>query len=132
MARLRYPTRHTPRQNLRTAGIAWRRRAEAIRSIAAGGVYIDPRLANKLISSLVEKKPAGGELREKLTERERHVLRGIAEGFSIKEIAARLEISVKTVETYKARGMEKFGLRSRVDIVRMARQQGWLGPLDPG
>jgi DNA-binding NarL/FixJ family response regulator len=50
----------------------------------------------------------------------------IARGFSNKEIAAELALSVKTVETYKARVAEKLGLRSRVDIVRYAARQGWL------
>lgn len=102
----------------------------ALRAIAAGSVYIDSRLATKLISSLVDRGPAVDALRETLTGREQHVLRAIAEGYSIKEIAGMLEISVKTVETYKARAMEKLGLRSRVDIVRVARQQGWLDKLD--
>jgi two-component system, NarL family, response regulator NreC len=105
---------------------------QAIRAIAAGSVYVDSRLASKLISSLVEKGPAVLALRERLTAREEDVLRLIAEGFSIKEIAGMMEISVKTVETYKARASEKLGLRSRVDIVRVARQQGWLGKLDAG
>jgi two-component system, NarL family, response regulator NreC len=104
----------------------------AIRAIAAGSVYIDSRLANKLLSSLVEKQHGPGTLGEKLTGREEHVLRSIAEGYSIKEIAALLNISVKTVETYKARSMEKLGLRSRVDIVRIAREQGWLGKIETG
>ena len=105
----------------------------AIRAIAAGSVYIDSRLANKLISSLVDKRPKGdSSLRETLTSREEQVLRSIAEGYSIKEIGGMLEISVKTVETYKARAMEKLGLRSRVDIVRTAREQGWLGKLGSG
>ena len=60
-----------------------------------------------------------------LTRREQQVLRHIAEGYSNKEIAAKLELSVKTVETYKARSMEKLGLRGRVDIVRIARERGW-------
>jgi DNA-binding NarL/FixJ family response regulator len=47
-------------------------------------------------------------------------------GFSNKEIAAELELSVKTIETYKARAAEKLGLKTRVDIVRYAAQQGWL------
>ena len=54
------------------------------------------------------------------------MLRLIARGYSNKEIAARLDLSVKTVETYKARSAEKLGLRSRVDIVRYATQRGWL------
>lgn len=102
----------------------------AIRAIASGSVYVDSRLANKLISSLVDKKtPAGAAPAVVLTGREEQVLRAISEGYSIKEIAAMLDISVKTVETYKARSMEKLGLRNRVDIVRTARELGWLGKL---
>ena len=51
----------------------------------------------------------------------------IAGGHSNKAISARLNISVKTVETYKARAMEKLGFHSRVDVVRYAAEQGWLG-----
>jgi DNA-binding CsgD family transcriptional regulator len=61
-----------------------------------------------------------------LSEREAEVLLLIAQGLSNKEIAARLRISVKTVETYKARSMEKLGLSGRADIVRFALQKGWL------
>ena len=61
-----------------------------------------------------------------LSERESDVLRLVAGGHSNKEISAQLGISVKTVETYKARAMEKLGFRSRVDVVRYAAGQGWL------
>ena len=54
------------------------------------------------------------------------VARLTAAGYSNKEIASRLELSVKTVETYRARGLEKLGLKSRADLVRYAVQQGWL------
>jgi len=65
-------------------------------------------------------------LPSKLSEREQEVLRMIAWGYSNKEIAARLEISVKTVEVHKANAMRKLGMRSRIDIVRYALLQGWL------
>ena len=61
-----------------------------------------------------------------LSEREMAVLRRISTGFSNKEIAAELRLSVKTIETYKGRMAEKLGLRTRVDIVRYAARQGWL------
>ncbi len=54
------------------------------------------------------------------------MVRLIAAGHSNKEIATRLGLSVKTVETYKARSMEKLGLDSRADLVRYALQRGWL------
>lgn len=97
----------------------------AIRTVAAGGVYLDPSVAGKVVAGFVGgsgHEPATAEL----SEREADVLRLIAEGYSNKEIGARLDISVKTVETYKARSMEKLRLGSRVDIVRYALQQGWL------
>ena len=57
------------------------------------------------------------------------MVRLIAQGYSNKEIATLLNLSVKTVETYKARAMEKIGLDSRVAIVRYALQRGWLQEL---
>ena len=78
----------------------------AIRTVAAGGVYLDPLLAGKVVGSFVgpqAKKgvPEGSDL----SDREAEVVRLIAAGFSNKEIASRLSLSVKTVETYKARSM---------------------------
>ena len=61
-----------------------------------------------------------------MSDREPEVLRLIARGYSNKEVAAQLELSVKTVDTYKARCMEKLELHSRADIVRFALQQGWF------
>lgn len=100
---------------------------EAIRAIARGGTYLDPAVAGRVVSGFVERKKlrgsrAGGEL----SGREREVLCDVARGFTNKEIAARLQISVKTVETHKANLMEKLGLSGRAEIVRYALQQGWL------
>jgi DNA-binding NarL/FixJ family response regulator len=61
-----------------------------------------------------------------LSDRETAVVRLIALGYSNKEIASRLGLSVKTIETYKTRSMEKLGIRSRVDIVQYAARRGWL------
>ncbi|MFN2602547.1 MAG: response regulator transcription factor [Gemmatimonadaceae bacterium] len=61
-----------------------------------------------------------------MSQREREVVVRIARGYSNKDIAAELELSTKTVETYKARVAEKLGLHSRVDIVRYAARKGWL------
>lgn len=99
----------------------------AIRIVAGGGVYLDPSLAGKLVGSFVRQTPLKGEIEgTELSDREGEVLRLIAQGYSNKEIAAQLSISVKTVETYKARSMEKLGLDSRVEIVRYALDRGWL------
>jgi DNA-binding NarL/FixJ family response regulator len=96
----------------------------AIRIVAQGGVYLDPSLAGQVVEGYVGES-AGGATAE-LSEREEEVLSRIALGLSNKEIAARLGVSVKTVETYKARSMLKLGLESRVDIIRYAMKRGWL------
>ena len=101
---------------------------QAIHAVAADGVYLDPIVAAKLIgaprSSTASPAPGGT-----LSDREAEVLRLIAMGYANKEIAAQLNLSVKTVETFKARSMEKLGLRSRVDIVHHAVERGWLSPV---
>ena len=99
----------------------------AVRIVAEGGTYIDPSLAGALIETLLVAEDAAEQETDLLSEREREVLIRIARGFSNKEIAAMLGLSVKTVETYKARTADKLGLRSRVEIVRYAAQRGWLG-----
>jgi DNA-binding NarL/FixJ family response regulator len=99
----------------------------AIRTVAAGGVYLDPAVAGKVVGGFVRPAPSSGPARGgELSEREEEVVRLTAAGHSNKEIAARLELSVKTVETYKARSLEKLGLRTRADLVRYALQRGWL------
>ena len=99
----------------------------AIRAVASGGNYIDPVVAAKLLQKFGSGSLSEGRAhKEDLSDREEEVLRYIAQGFSNKEIASRLDISVKSIETYKARSIEKLGLRSRVDIVRYAVGRGWL------
>ncbi len=103
---------------------------QAIRMVAAGGVYLDPAIAGKVVGSLLGKPMVVGDpAAAELSERETDVVRLIAQGYSNKEIANLLNLSVKTVETYKARAMEKIGLDSRVAIVRYALQRGWLQEL---
>jgi DNA-binding NarL/FixJ family response regulator len=99
----------------------------AIRAVAAGGTYLDPAIAGKVVGGLSRGRSQlqPGESVE-LSERETDVLRMVASGHSNKAISGRLSISVKTVETYKARAMEKLGFHSRVEVVRYAAEQGWL------
>jgi DNA-binding NarL/FixJ family response regulator len=99
----------------------------AIRAVAAGETYLDPTIVSDVVGSYVRKQSAKeGQPRGELSEREAEVLRLIALGYSNKEIASRLDISVRTVETYKARLMEKLNFHSRTEIVRYALLQGWL------
>jgi len=95
----------------------------AIRAIAAGGIYLDPAIAGKALGPIAAR---AGSRDIALSERETEVIKLAALGFSNKQIAGRLALSVKTVETYKARATEKLGLRTRSDIVRYGALQGWL------
>ncbi|MCA1564409.1 MAG: response regulator transcription factor [Acidobacteria bacterium] len=99
----------------------------AIRAVASGGKYIDPKLAAKVVDTYSGRAGAlRGDLKGSLSERESEVLRFIALGHSNKEIAARLGLSVKTIEVHKANAMRKLNLTSRIDLVRFAMFQGWL------
>ncbi|MGH9955868.1 MAG: response regulator [Pyrinomonadaceae bacterium] len=99
----------------------------AIRAVAAGGKYLDPSVAGRVIGTFTDPhQPFEGKSIANLTDREAEVLRLIAWGYSNKEIAARLELSVKTVEVHKANAMKKLGMRSRIDIVRFSVLQGWM------
>lgn len=100
----------------------------AIRSVATGGKYLDSSINAPVIGSVSRSTalPAGIESGVPLSPRETEVLRLIAWGNTNKEIAARLDLSVKTVEAHKANGMRKLGMRGRIDIVRYALLQGWL------
>ena len=97
----------------------------AIRAVAAGGVFLDPEVAGKALAETSRNGSASPD-KELLSQREGEVLKMTAQGFSNKEIAARLDVSIKTVETYKARASEKLNLRTRVDIVRYGVAHGWL------
>ncbi|HWA24661.1 MAG TPA: response regulator transcription factor [Lacunisphaera sp.] len=98
---------------------------DAIRSIARGQAFVDARITTELVNLLTVPPPRHSADAPELTVRELDTLRYIAEGYSNKEIGAVMELSVKTVETYKARAMRKLGLLSRVDIVRIARERRW-------
>jgi DNA-binding NarL/FixJ family response regulator len=98
----------------------------AIQAVAAGGVYLDPSIAVHAIDRSPNKPKEAAEGRAELSEREMEVLRLTAVGHSNKAIANILRISVKSVETYKARAMDKLGFRSRVELVGYAVENGWL------
>ncbi|MFN2491653.1 MAG: response regulator [Pyrinomonadaceae bacterium] len=99
----------------------------AIRAIAAGQTYLDPAITEKAMTQFRGgRAPRGTTADANLSDREAEVLRLIAWGHINKEVAARLNLSVKTVEVHKANGMRKMGMKSRVDIVRYALLQGWL------
>ncbi len=99
----------------------------AIRAVAGGGTYLNSSLTDRVVDKFVRTQTQSGTAQDSdLSERETNVVRLTAQGYSNKEIATQLGISVKTVDTYKARAMEKLGLRSRAGLVRYALQRGWL------
>ena len=100
---------------------------QAIRAAAAGGQYLDSTVTARVTDRFLSRDATKTrQARPTVTEREGEVLRLIARGYSNKEIAADLDLSVKTVEVHKANGMRKLGLRGRIDIVRFAILQGWM------
>jgi DNA-binding NarL/FixJ family response regulator len=106
---------------------------EAIREVVAGENHFDARLANRALARQSRTFDLiGDQHTTELSDREEEVLKAVAWGYSNKEIAAQLRLSVKTVETYKVRVAEKLGLRSRTSMVQYALRQGWLSEMPAG
>jgi DNA-binding NarL/FixJ family response regulator len=91
---------------------------EAIRKVAAGGAFISAEVAQQL--ALGAMPGAEGELHEKLSDREFQILKLVAEGLSMGDIAERLALSVKTVSTHKANILQKMGLGTTAELIRYA------------
>lgn len=103
----------------------------AIQTTHRGETYLPPSLAGSVVAELLgrkARKTGAAVAGDTLSEREREVLCLVAEGHTNQQVAERLALSVKTVETYRARLMEKLGLKSRVDLVRYALSSGFLKP----
>jgi DNA-binding NarL/FixJ family response regulator len=99
----------------------------AIRRVAEGGRYVDGSLIPEVLDRFVRSSGKSAKVEGRpLTRREEEVMRLIARGYSNKEIAVQLSVSVKTVETHKARATDKLDIHNRAGIVRHAMQQGWL------
>ena len=108
--------------------VADRELVDAVRAVARGDLYVRPSAARILAKGITKKDPAQAERErfEKLTTRERDVLRLVAEGYSAPEIGEKLFISPKTVDTYKQRVNEKLGLSHRADYVKLALKLGLI------
>ncbi len=102
----------------------------AIQAVMRGDLYVHPSMTRVLVEDMVpmgDRPPAVEEdLWATLSDREQEVLRLVALGYTSKEIADQLALSIKTVDTYRARGMEKLGLRNRATLVRFALARGLL------
>lgn len=101
---------------------------EAVRTVARGDIFVRPEAARILAKGYQRKDPMQEDRAkyERLTDRERDVLRLVAQGYSAPEIGERLFISPKTVDTYKARIHDKLGLSHRHEYVQLALRLGLL------
>jgi two-component system response regulator NreC len=100
----------------------------AIHSVALGNAYLYPTATKRLMSEYVDKLKSGAssDIFSSLSEREKEILGWVAKGYSNKEIAEHLIISVKTVETHKSNLMEKLSLKTRPELVKFAMKKGLL------
>ena len=101
----------------------------AIRAVHRGGTYVDPSLANVLVQDALAKRGTIAHSKRPvniLSDREQQVLILVAQGYGSQEIAKQIFVSVKTVETYRARIADKLGLRTRSAVVRYAIRMGLL------
>jgi DNA-binding NarL/FixJ family response regulator len=96
---------------------------DAIRTVHRGGRYLSKELADSVIDQVVY-KAASEDLLERLSSRERQVLQLLAEGHAVPDIATTLSLSPKTVETYRARMMEKLDIHDLATLVKFAIQHG--------
>lgn len=96
----------------------------AIRTVLQGRMYVDPTLAGVALKEVLQppqpSQPRGETTVDRLSPRERRVLRDLTLGFTNKEVAERLAVSIKSIETYRARLSQKLGLSRRSDLVRYA------------
>lgn len=99
---------------------------QAIRTVHATGAYLPPEIASRVVTALAESQDAHATNSILLTEREIQIVRLIAEGLSSRQIAERLSISVKTVDTHRSNIMEKLGVRNSAELIKYAIREGIL------
>jgi DNA-binding NarL/FixJ family response regulator len=97
----------------------------ALNSVMRGETYLSPAISRQVVDGYVQRVGAGAD---PLTQRQREVLKRIAEGRSTKEIAFELNLSVKTIETHRAQIMERLGIRDVAGLVRYAMRVGLVPP----
>ena len=98
--------------------------ANAIRAVHRGGLVLDPEVARTAMEDSSPTAPGGGDPYETLTDREKQVLKLVADGLANKEVAGVLGISVKTAMSHREKVMEKLGLHNRTELVRFALRRG--------
>ena len=140
LARILILTMHDDPQYLRQAlkhgasGYVLKKAADAellsaMRAVLHGEVYVHPSMTRVLLEDMLPQSQSTSDesiMWEALSEREQEVLKMVTLGHTSAEIAGQLNLSAKTVETYRARGMEKLGLRTRAALVKFALQEGLI------
>ena len=103
---------------------------QAIENVAAGRLHLNEKSAKSLLSMLLVERQqvVAPPLAAVLSPREQEVLRWYAHGFSLREIGEQLGLSVKTVDTYKTRIMEKLGFQKKSELIAYAAKQGLFEP----
>ena len=96
----------------------------ALQAVMQGETYLSPPISRQVVEGYVQRVGAEQPAADHLTPRQRQVLQLIAEGLSTKEIAYRLELSVKTVETHRAQLMERLQIRDIAGLVKYAIRNG--------
>jgi two-component system invasion response regulator UvrY len=94
----------------------------AVKKVAGGGRYVSPSFAEGLVAYLGSDSPRPQH--ESLSDREFEVMLLIASGMTVGEVAARLSLSAKTISTYRARILDKMGMKTNVDLMRYALRSG--------
>lgn len=102
----------------------------ALRAVMRGELYVHPAMTRELLEDFLPKAEASTDINrwQGLSDREQAVLRQVALGYTSAEIAEKLSLSAKTVETYRARGMEKLGLSNRAALVRFTLRNELIAP----
>jgi len=100
----------------------------AIKAVARNEVYLSPRISKQLVDRFVQSGATEPDPLAGLTTRQREILQLVAEGKSSKEIAAMLELSIKTVESHRGQIMERLGVHDVTGLVRFAIRVGLVSP----
>ena len=99
----------------------------AVRAVMRGEVYVHPSMTRVLLDDmLTDTSAVAGDSWETLSEREQMVLKLVVLGYTGAEIGEQLNLGIKTVDTYRMRGMEKLGLSNRAALVRFALKKGLI------
>jgi DNA-binding NarL/FixJ family response regulator len=101
---------------------------QAVRSVGRGELYLSPAISRRVVDAYVARVGAEAPAPPLLTPRQREILQLVAEGHSTKEIAGRLAVSVKTVETHRAQLMERLDIHDVAGLVRYAIRTGLVKP----